>query len=204
MTPPLTPKQLKILRFILDYRFKKGISPTLEEIGEAMKVNRVTVFFHVREMEKKGVLRKAQRLSRSIEPLVSPEDQAALVPPIPVLGRIRAGNPIEAVEDREAFDFRDLLPPGGEVYMLRVKGESMVEDGIREGDFILVEKREAARNGETVVALLGEGEATLKRFYREEGRIRLQPANGSMEPIYVRPEQPLKIQGVVIGLIRKL
>lgn len=201
---PLTAKQKEILRFLLDYREKRGISPTLEEIGDAMKVNRVTIFCHVKEMQRKGVLRKAHRLSRSIEPLQAPEDQAAWLPPIPILGRIAAGRPIEAIEDREVFDFRDLVPPTGNVYMLRVKGESMIEDGIRDMDFVLVEKREQANNGETVVALLDGEEATLKRFYQEEGRIRLQPANSQMQPIYVTPEQTLRVQGVVIGVIRKL
>lgn len=203
-TASLTPKQLQILRFILDYREKKGLSPTFEEIGEELKVNRVTVFCHVREMEKKGVLRKSHRLSRSIEPLLSPEDQAAWIPPIPVLGRVAAGLPIEAIEDREHFDFRDFVPPNGETFMLRVKGESMIEDGIRNGDFVLIENRKEANNGETVVAIVGEGEATLKRFYREQDRIRLQPANANMQPIYIQAGEPIEIRGVVIGLIRKI
>lgn len=201
---PLTAKQQQILRFILEFREKKGISPTLEEIGDSLQVNRVTIFGHIKEMERKGALRKAHRLSRSIEILQSPEDQAAWIPPIPILGRIAAGFPIEAVEDRELFDFRDLVPPNGEVFILRVKGQSMVEDGIRDGDYVLVERRSTAHNGETVVALLGEGEATLKRFFREEGRIRLQPANAEMSPIFVEEGREIQIQGVVIGVIRKL
>lgn len=205
MNPPsLTPKQLQILRFVTEYRERKGLSPTLEEIGEELKVNRVTIFCHVREMEKKGVLRKSHRLSRSIEPLISPENQSAWVPPIPILGSIAAGRPIEAIEDKEIFDFRDLVPPNGEVYILKVQGESMIEDGICNGDFVLVEKREDARNGETVVALIGDNEATLKRFYKEEGRIRLQPANASMKPLYIQAGEPIRIQGIVIGVIRKL
>lgn len=200
----LTPKQLQILRFILDYREKKGLSPTFEEIGEQLKVNRVTVFCHVREMEKKGVIRKSHRLSRSLEPLLSPEDQAAWIAPIPILGRVAAGQPIEAIEEREQFDFRDLVPPNGETFMLRVKGESMIDDGIRNGDFVLIENRKEAHNGETVVAIVGEGEATLKRFYREQNRIRLQPANSNMQPIYIQAGEPIEIRGVVIGVIRKL
>jgi len=119
---------------------------------------------------------------------------------ISILGTIAAGSPIEAIETPEQLDLQDLLPTDRDVYALRVRGESMIEDGIRDGDLVLVERRNTARNGETVVAILEDEEATLKRFYREKSHIRLQPANASMEPILVNE---IEIRGVVIGVIRR-
>jgi repressor LexA len=117
-----------------------------------------------------------------------------------VLGRIAAGRPIEAVEDAEDLDLQDILPPGRECFALHVRGDSMIEDGIRDGDIVLVEQRTEARNGETVVAVLPGEETTLKRFYRERSRIRLQPANAALDPLYVRE---VEIRGVVVGVIRR-
>jgi repressor LexA len=119
---------------------------------------------------------------------------------VQILGRIAAGRPIEAVEDPEELDLQDLLPPGRECYALHVRGDSMIDDGIRNGDIVLVEQRKEARNGETVVAVLAGEEATLKRYYRERGRIRLQPANSALEPIYAKD---VEVRGVVVGVIRR-
>ena len=178
------------------------MSPTLEEIAQSFGVNKVTIFGHVAELERKGVLRRAARgVSRGLQ-LVEPEaPQTATA--LPILGKIAAGNPIEAVEAPENLDLADLIPSGRDVYALRVTGDSMIEDAIREGDVVVVERRSEAHNGETVVAVLPEGEATLKRFYKSDAGIRLQPANATMEPILIPKETDLEIRGVVIGVVRQ-
>lgn len=205
--PPLTRRQRQILDYLRAYQAEQGMSPTLEEIAEHFGVNKVTVFGHVSELERKGLLRKSRRgVSRGLQ-LVEDEapDGASPPAPLPVLGRIAAGSPIEAVEDPETLDFADLVPSGREVYALRVEGRSMIEDAIADGDIVLVERRAHARDGETVVAVLPGGEATLKRFYRESDGVRLQPANVSMEPIHVPADElgQLEIRGVVIGVVRR-
>ncbi len=197
-TPPLTRRQAQIVEFLREYTNEHGISPTLEEIAQQFGVNKVTIFGHVAELERKGVLRRAARgVSRGLQLITDDLDSNTV---LPILGRIAAGAPIEAIEDPEQFDLKDLIPPGKEVYALRVQGESMIEDAIADGDLVLVERREEARDGETVVAVLPDGETTLKRFYREGDQFRLQPANHTMEPLIV-PE--VEIRGVVIAVIRR-
>lgn len=203
--PPLTRRQSQILRFFREYASEHGISPTLEEIAGHFGVNKVTIFGHVAELERKGVLRRsAPGISRGLQ-LVEPEEGGGeahqpAIPSLPILGHIAAGSPIEAIEDPESLQLADLLPEGREVYALRVRGRSMIDDAIADGDIVLVERRESARNGETVVAVLPDGEATLKRYHREKGRIRLQPANSDMDPIYA---DQVEIRGVVIGVVRR-
>ena len=120
---------------------------------------------------------------------------------LPLVGRIAAGSPIEAIENRQSLDLQEMFPATQDTFVLRVAGQSMVEDHIQDGDYVICQRRREARNGETVVALLDDGEATLKRFYREKGRIRLQPANATFKPIYV---DNVKVQGVVVGVVRKM
>ena len=196
-----TPKQLQIMNFIRDYRATHSTSPTLEEIGHSLGVHRVTVHQHVAALVKKGAIRKLPQRSRSIEILDRNYLPDATVK---VMGRIAAGRPIEAVEDPEPYTISELLPiePGQESYLLRVVGQSMIEDHITDGDLVMVDRSRTPRDGEIVVAIVDE-EATLKRFYREaDDTVRLQPANSSMEPIYVRPPQELDIRGVVRGVLR--
>ncbi len=198
-----TPKQLQIMSFIRDYRQQNNTSPTLEEIGNSLGVHRVTVHQHVAALVKKGAIRKLPQRSRSIEIL----DRDYLPDPtVKVLGRIAAGRPIEAVEDPEIYTLDELLPiePGRESYLLRVVGQSMIEDHIADGDLVMVDSTLQARDGDIVVAIV-DGEATLKRLYREaDGQtMRLQPSNSAMEPIYVRPPQQLDIRGVVRGILRR-
>jgi repressor LexA len=180
-----------------------GLSPTLHEIGEALGINRVTVFEHVRALKDKGWIRSEPNLSRAIE-LVETEsaDAPSSDRGIPILGRIAAGRPIEAVEDRELFHLDDFFPTDRECYMLQVRGESMIEDQIRDGDFVLVESRPVANAGETVVALIDDGETTLKRYYPAGNLARLEPRNSTMQPILVDRSR-LRIQGVVIGVLRR-
>lgn len=202
MQPTPTPRQMQILTFIRDFRARHGYSPTMQEIGDSLGLTKVTVFEHVGALERKGLLtRGAKHSARSL--LVSPKvefpDEG--VGGIPLVGRIAAGSPIEAVENRETIDLEEVFARVGETFILQVTGDSMIEDHICDGDFVVCERRQTARNGETVVALLDDGEATLKRFYRERGRVRLQPANEKFEPIFV---DTVEIQGVVIGLLRIL
>lgn len=197
-TPPLTRRQRDILDFFVEYRDQNGISPTLEEIAQNFGLNKVTIFGHVSELEKKGILvRAAKGVSRGLQLAESAEPTPLR---LPVKGTIAAGVPIEAVETEETFELADLVPPHGDVYVLRVRGNSMIEDAICDGDLVLVERRETARNGETVVAVLPGEEATLKRFYRENGHIRLQPANATMQPILT---DAVDVRGVVVGVVRK-
>ena len=198
-TTPLTKRQSDILTFVREYYAAEGISPTLEEIAAEFGVNKVTIFGHVAELERKGAITRGERhASRSIRPT---EEAVRDTNTVQILGRIAAGAPIETIEDPETLSFQDLVPPGREVYALRVKGDSMIEDAICDGDLVLVERRSEARNGETVVAVLPDEEATLKRFYLEADGVRLQPANSTMEPILV-PE--VEIRGVVISVIRQI
>jgi len=199
-TPPLTRRQQDILQFLRTYVEEHGISPTLEEIAAQFGVNKVTIFGHVAEMERKGVIRRrAKGVSRSLE-LVDDEEELGGGLSLPVLGKIAAGAPIETIEEPEQLNFADLVPEGKDVYALEVEGESMIEDAIANGDIVLIERRQSARDGETVVAVLPDGDATLKRFYREGKQFRLQPANSSMSPIIV---DEVEIRGVVIGVVRK-
>lgn len=198
-TTPLTRRQRDILTFVTEYREEQNISPTLEEIAAHFGVNKVTIFGHVRELERKGAITKGGRhTSRSIQPS---EEGTREKDTIQILGRIAAGSPIETIEDPEELSLQDLIPAGSEVYALRVKGNSMIEDAICDGDLVLVERREEARDGETVVAVLPGEEATLKRFYLEGDGVRLQPANSTMEPIRV---PTVEIRGVVVSVIRQI
>ncbi len=197
-----TPKQLEIMNFIREYRRGNGTAPTLEEIGKHLGIHRVTVHQHVGALVKKGAVQKLPQRSRSIEIL---DREFLPVPTIPLLGRIAAGKPIEAVEEAQQYTIDELLPVDIESrgFLLRVTGSSMIEDHIVDGDLVVVEPRNGARDGEIVVAIV-DGEATLKRLYREGSDCyRLQPANASMTPIYVRPPSRLEIRGVVRGVIRR-
>ena len=197
-----TPRQLEILRFIRDFRSREGYSPTMQEIGNHLGLTKVTVFEHVGALERKGLLlrgpkhkARSLRVSGKVE---FPDERATR---IPLVGRIAAGLPIEAVEDREMLDLEELFDRPRGTFALEVTGDSMVEDHICDGDLVICERRQDARNGETVVALLTDGEATLKKFYREGNRIRLQPANADYDPIYT---DRVQIQGVVVGVVRKV
>ncbi len=201
---PVTPRQLEILQLIQNYRMQHGYSPTMQEIGDHLGLTKVTVFEHVGALEKKGLLsRGAKHSARSLQLSDDVElpDQQDMENKLPLAGRIAAGNPIEAVERPETIDLRDMFPANGNTFVLEVSGDSMVEDHICNGDLVICQQRNTARNGETVVALLPDGDATLKKMYREDGRVRLQPANEKYDPIYV---DDVTVQGVVIGVIRQV
>jgi repressor LexA len=198
----LTPRQLDVLVAIRNYRHLHGYAPTMQELADQLGTSKVTIFEHVGALEKKRVLRRDKHKARSLE-IVSderlPDEDRATK--LPLLGNIAAGSPIEAVENREEIDLETLFHAKAGVYVLRVRGESMIDDHLCDGDYVVIERRESARNGEQVVALLDTGEATLKRYFKEGGKIRLQPANSSMEPRIVEADR-VKIQGVVIGVLR--
>ena len=199
--PPLTRRQRDIVDFFRAYTAEHGLSPTLDEIAHAFGVHKVTVFGHVAELERKGVLeRSAPGVSRGLRLVGDAEAHPALR--VPLLGRIAAGSPIEAIEVPEELDLQDLVPAGRDVYALRVSGDSMIEDAIRDGDIVLVERRTHASDGETVVAVV-DGDVTLKRFYREPGGIRLQPANSSLSPLHLEADADLAIRGIVVGVVRQ-
>src|SRR5437667_885205 len=199
----LTPRQLDVLVAIRNYRHLHGYSPTMQELADQLGTSKVTIFEHVGALEKKRVLRRDKHKARSLEitsdDLLPDEERATK---LPLLGSIAAGSPIEAVENREELDLEQLFQSRNGVYVLRVRGDSMIDDHLCDGDFVVIERRENARNGEQAVALLDTGEATQKRFYKEGGnRIRLQPANKSMEPRVVDADR-CRVQGVVIGVLR--
>ena len=196
----LTRRQREIYDFIRSFVGSKGYSPSLEEIGAHFRLSSVaTVHKHVQHLVEKGFLRKAWNRSRSVEPIEPPKSSWVS---LPLLGIVAAGAPIEAIEVSETIDVpQHMVPRRGESFVLRVQGDSMIDEQIRSGDFVIVESRSEARDGETVVALVRGEEATLKRFYRRGSQVRLQPANERMHPIDL-PAQDVQIRGVVRGLMR--
>ncbi len=193
----MTKKQSAIFAFISDFIVDRSYAPTMEEIGDAMGIAPVTAHEHVKALHSKGVIRMEKNRARSIEIV-----RETSWPEIHVLGRVAAGLPIEAIENKEIFDFESLFPDGEDCFILEVKGTSMIEDHIQDGDLVVVASKQTARPGETVVALVREEEATLKRFYPEGSKIRLEPANATMKPIIV-PAEDVRIQGVVLGVMRR-
>jgi repressor LexA len=199
---PLTKRQKEILDFLEAFMNENGYAPSFEEIARHFGYTSLaTVHEHLENLKQKGYIRKSYNASRSLE-LVPSGTHAAAVE-LPLLGNVAAGIPIEAITDNETIAVpEDFLTRGGEHYVLRVKGDSMIDEQIRDGDFVIVNARRNASNGEMVVALVGGESATVKKFYRENGRVRLQPANTSMPPMFYR-EQEVAVQGIVIGVIRR-
>jgi repressor LexA len=203
----ITRRQRQVYDFISEFVQKNGYSPSFEEIRVALKLNSLaTVHKHISNLEKKALLTRDYNRSRSID-LLPPKGklkQAMLVNTamlLPIMGRIAAGQPIEAVENPETISLADFVR-SKEVFVLEVSGESMQDEAILDGDYVLVEKAKTAHNGDIVVALVEGADATLKRFYREGDNIRLQPSNAAMKPIIV-PAPSVQIQGRVIGVLRK-
>jgi repressor LexA len=204
----LTKRQKEVLNYLVGFINKNGYSPSFEEIARALKLTSLaTVHKHLSTLEKKGYIRRGYNQSRSIEvvQLPKPIREQVLdrhVVELPLAGRIAAGHPLEAVETNETISLADFAR-GQNTFVLQVKGESMRDDHILDGDYIVVEQTQVANPGEIVVALVGEDDATVKRFYREPGgKVRLQPANSTMAPIVVQGTD-VKIQGRVVGVLRK-
>ncbi|MGA7613736.1 MAG: transcriptional repressor LexA [Thermoanaerobaculia bacterium] len=196
----LTERQRDILDFIREFRKKKGVAPTHREICDAFGFSSYgTVYKHLSLLEKKGLIRRDWNQKRSVE--IVEDDERPAVRELPLLGTIAAGFPLEVHETAETYAVPDSLTGRGENFVLKVRGESMIEDGILDGDFVIIERSQIAENGQMVVAMVA-GEVTLKRFYREGERVRLQPANAAMAPIFARASDVV-IQGRVIGLMRR-
>jgi repressor LexA len=198
----VTRRQKEILDFLARYIERKGYAPTIEETGQHFGLRSLaTVHKHLTNLQNKGLVKREWNRSRALE-LVPAEVKVRAVE-LPLLGRVAAGTPIEAVQSSETVFVPEDLVGRRETYVLQVKGDSMIDEQIRDGDYVIVENRKTARDGEMVIALLDEERATLKKFFREKGgRVRLQPANARMKPILVDGGN-LRIQGVVIGVLRK-
>lgn len=204
----LTRRQRQVYDYIAEFVQSHGYSPSFEEIGSGMGLSSLaTVHKHITNLEKKGLLRRDYNRSRSID-VLPPKGrlkQQMMPPPtpleLPLVGRIAAGRPVEALENPTTISLGDFTG-SKDVYVLQVTGQSMQDEHIVDGDYVLIEKTNTAREGEIVVALVEGTDATLKRFYREGDRIRLQPSNAAMQPIMV-PAAAVQIQGRVIGVLRK-
>jgi repressor LexA len=200
---PLTKRQREILDFLTSYSEQNGYAPSFEEIARQFNYNSLaTVHEHLTNLERKGYIKRAYNESRAIEILPSEVNPRAVE--LPLLGNVAAGMPIEAAVTNDSISVpEDFVKRGEQHYCLRVRGNSMIDEQIRDGDFVVVAGRNRADNGEMVIALVNNSAATVKKFYRErDGRIRLQPANETMQPIYVH-ESEVTIQGIVVGVMRK-
>lgn len=206
MTEKLTKKQEEVLVFIKKYIVKYGYPPSVREICEGLGLSSpATVHTHLKQLEKKGAISKAKSKFRTIEVNgvneFMPKDEELVK--VPLLGKVTAGNPIEAIENPDEYFTlpANLIPAKETIFTLKVSGESMINAGILDGDIVIVQKQKTARNGEIVVAMTEENEVTLKRFYKEEDHIRLQPENDTMAPIIL---SNCLIVGKAIGLYRKI
>ena len=200
---PVTRRQREILDFIAGHLDAKGYAPSFEEIAHQFGFHSLaTVHEHLTNLERKGYIRRSHNESRAIE-IIPPKGQTGATE-LPLLGLVAAGQPIEAISGNDTIAVPDeLIPRRGRSCVLKVRGESMIDEHIKDGDFIVVQERNQADSGQTVVALVHGDSATVKRFYREPGGwIRLQPANASMQPLRVN-ERDVIVQGVVVGVIRK-
>lgn len=195
----ITKKQKLVLDYLASYIDNNGVAPTYEEIADYFGYrSKGTVHKHITNLEEKGYIKKDWNRSRGLEIISEDGGNTEL----PLKGRVAAGEPIEAIEDSESISVPADMVGNGAHYVLQVKGDSMIEENIQSDDYVIIKPRETAQNGEMVIALINGEEATLKKFYRENGQIRLQPANRTMEPIIV-PDDQVRIRGLVIGVMRK-
>ena len=198
---PLTKRQREILDYLNEFIEQNGYAPSLEEIGRRFGLSSLaTVHKHLTNLQDKGFIKRAWNRSRSVE-LVAVRMGTRSIE-LPLFGYVAAGAPIEAVPSAEPISVPEDFVGKRKAYVLRVRGDSMIDEQIRDGDFVIVEDRKMADNGEMVIALVGGSDVTLKKFYRENGRVRLQPANPAMQPLLLDAER-VQIQGVIIGVMRK-
>jgi len=198
---PLTKRQREILDYLNEFIEQRGYAPSLEEIGRRFGLSSLaTVHKHLTNLQDKGFIRRAWNRSRSVE--LVPTRMGGRALDLPLLGYVAAGAPIEAVVSNETVTVPEDLVGTRDTYALRVRGNSMIDEQIRDGDLVVVEDRQTAQNGEMVIALLEGAEVTLKKFYRENGHIRLQPANDAVAPIIMRADK-VQVQGVVVGVMRR-
>jgi repressor LexA len=198
---PLTKRQREILDFLNEFIQQHGYAPSLEEIGRRFSLSSLaTVHKHLTNLQEKGFIKRAWNRSRSVE--LVPTRVGGRAVELPMLGFVAAGLPIEAVASAESISVPEDLVGKRDTYVLRVRGDSMIDEQIRDGDYVIIEDRKSADNGEMVIALLGGSDVTLKKVYQENGHVRLQPANPAMQPLMV-PADNVQIQGVVVGVMRK-
>ncbi len=200
---PLTRRQREILDYLNDYTAEHGYAPSFDEIAEQFDyASLATVHEHLSNLERKGYIKRSYNESRAIE--ILPSDVFPKAVELPLLGAVAAGLPLEAQTTGETVSVPDsFVRRPGNHYVLKVRGQSMIDAQIADGDFVVVQDKSAADNGEMVIAMLQDSSATVKRFYRErDGRIRLQPANDTMQPIYVN-ENEISVRGVVVGVLRR-
>lgn len=205
MAEPLTKRQREVLDFVTQYIESHGYAPSYREIATAFKFGSVaTVAEHIESLVTKGMLQKGENEARSIQLVKATDVDVEETYSLPILGLVAAGQPIETLATHsETLEVPPFMVGRRNSYVLQVKGDSMIDEGIHTGDYVVVTEKTVPSNGDMVIALLNGGEATLKRYYREKGHIRLQPSNAAMEPIIVEAGTPIEIQGIVIGLIRK-
>ena len=198
---PLTKRQREILDFLNEFIEQNGYAPSLEEVGRRFGLSSLaTVHKHLTNLQDKGFIRRAWNRSRSVE--LVPTRVGARAVDLPLLGTVAAGAPIEAVVSSETVTVPEDFVGKRDTYAMRVRGNSMIDEQIRDGDVVIVEDRKTANDGEMVIALLKGAEVTLKKFYRDNGRVRLQPANQTIRPLVVDADQ-VQIQGVVVGVMRR-
>jgi repressor LexA len=198
---PLTKRQREILDFLNEFIQQHGYAPSLEEIGRRFDLSSLaTVHKHLTNLQEKGFIKRTWNRSRSVEMI--PNKTGGRAVDLPLLGYVAAGVPIEAVVGTETIAVPEELIGKKDTYVLRVKGDSMIDEQIRDGDYVIVEDRRTADNGEMVIALLNGSEVTLKKLYREGPRVRLEPANPAVQPI-VAPADQVQVQGVVVGVMRR-
>ncbi len=197
--PHLTKRQREILDFIVNFQLEKGYSPSYREIADYFHLSSVSnIHQHIKGLEDKGFIDKDYNRARSLDILGDVDEYPGVIN-LPLVGLITAGEPIEAIEERESIAVPESLVENMNSFVLKVRGNSMIEDGILDGDHVIVERNFYPKNGDIVVALIDNTYATLKRYYKEKDRIRLQPANSSMRPIFVKNPA---IQGIVKGIFR--
>jgi repressor LexA len=209
----LTPRQLQLLKAICVFQASRGYSPTIAELASELAISRSTTFEHIAELRKKGLLSALPATARSLKltskaqellnRLNNNSSNPCSQPPagIPLVGRVAAGSPIEAIENIESLSLSSYFGNSDDIFALEVRGDSMTGDGIVDGDFVICRKCSTADDGQLVVAIVDDENATLKRFYKEKSAVRLQPANDNYDPIY---SDNCRIEAVVVGLLRKL
>lgn len=209
----LTPRQLQLLKAIRLFQKNRCYSPTIGELSSRLGTSRSTVFEHLEELRKKGLLSDCLHKARSLNLTCKAQElldgftsnkakrNSQLQSQIPLAGRVAAGLPIEAIENADSLSFDSCFGTSDDIFALQVAGDSMINDGINDGDYVICRKTATARDGQLVVAIVDNENATVKRFYKEKDRVRLQPANDNYQPIY---SDNCRIEAVVIGLVRKL
>jgi len=209
----LTPRQLQLLKVIASSLDNRCYSPTIAELAAELGISRSTVFEHIAELRKKNLLRASQGRARSLRPTSRAQKLLSRIEPgisenqdtprksIRLAGCVAAGSPLHAIENRDLLSLESYFGIDDDTFALEVRGDSMIDDGINDGDYVVCQRRSAAENGQLVVAIVDNDNATLKRFHKEDSRVRLDPANDQYEPIY---SDNCRVEAVVVGLVRKL